>query len=796
MLNHKNMNNILLTGVLSGLAFGANAAQSAQGKSDNAQKESQDTMTVLSPRVEREAGTKTTLTANDLLKEGGNTFGNIMRYQPLVSAPGVSAGATAGKSSYDRGGYSGYNIRGLENNRVSIDIDGVELPAGTDRGTSTPSGRVQAGSTGIGRGDYLDPYLYGSVDIASGATDVSNSNNALGGSVSFVPKSPDNFLSSNKHSYFGYQAGYDSADRSFHNGITAAGGDDTLRGVVVYSRRDGNETENHRDATIDSNPANWHSNAVLASGIWQATDLHQLTGTVEYYEKFNHSNFPTWNVSASGSSTRDGSTSFQDSKTRRWGVSVADLYTPTDGLLFDSLNSKLFFSKTEAHDYTISSAASPTQVWSGYDTNTFGLESKATKEWRNHRFSYGVNIRQSESERPLTAQNIAADGLPIQLGRPQADSKLINAGAFVQDKMTWDVAGRDFSIIPAVRFAWQHAKPENTDNLFTNTSGNVTASDTAKMYGTNADGQILPALTFQYNLKPDLLAYVQYKRGAQFPNAGQLYGAWSLGYMGTSSSYATIGDPNLKTETSDNYELGLKGRIVDGVTLSAAAFYSDYKNFIANGYYRRAGNPDLFANLPSTISTLYLTENRDKAYIYGGELSARFELGTWFEQAKGFSARLAYGYSQGASKSSASGDRYVNLDSVTPQKAVVGLAYDDPSNTFGGALITTFTKGKTADYAAGRKRVGNGNVLGSDNYTFMRVPGYGLVDLTAYYRITKNVRVNGGIYNLTDRKYWDYQNSRNIEAPTSNSANDPHYYDQQLSIAPGRTFQLGMSVDF
>lgn len=79
---------------------------------------------------------------------------------------------------------------------------------------------------------------------------------------------------------------------------------------------------------------------------------------------------------------------------------------------------------------------------------------------------------------------------------------------------------------------------------------------------------------------------------------------------------------------------------------------------------------------------------------------------------------------------------------------------------------------------------------------FMRVPGYGLVDLTAYYRITKNVRVNGGIYNLTDRKYWDYQNSRNIEAPTNTDPNNAHYYDQQLSIAPGRTFQLGMSVDF
>lgn len=132
----------------------------------------------------------------------------------------------------------------------------------------------------------------------------------------------------------------------------------------------------------------------------------------------------------------------------------------------------------------------------------------------------------------------------------------------------------------------------------------------------------------------------------------------------------------------------------------------------------------------------------------------------------------------------------------TPSRHKRPTYYDDPSNTYGGALITTFTKGKTANYAAGRKRVGNGNVLGTDNHTFMSVPGYGLVDLTAYYRITKNVRINGGIYNLTDRKYWDYQNSRNIEAPTDTDPNNARYYDQQLSIAPGRTFQLGMSVDF
>lgn len=121
---------------------------------------------------------------------------------------------------------------------------------------------------------------------------------------------------------------------------------------------------------------------------------------------------------------------------------------------------------------------------------------------------------------------------------------------------------------------------------------------------------------------------------------------------------------------------------------------------------------------------------------------------------------------------------------------MVGVAYDDPSNTYGAALIATFNKGKTATYAAGRKLPSSGNSLGSDDYTFMHVPGYALVDLTAYYRVSKNVRLSGGIYNLTDRKYWDYQTSRNIEAPTSNSASDINYYNQQLAVSPAAASSL------
>ncbi|MGP0719060.1 TonB-dependent receptor, partial [Escherichia coli] len=87
--------------------------------------------------------------------------------------------------------------------------------------------------------------------IQSGATSTETANSAIGGNVSFRPKSADDYLRPGKTSAFGYRSGYDSADRSWHNGVTVAGGDEFLRGILVYSRRDGQETENN-SGTVDA----------------------------------------------------------------------------------------------------------------------------------------------------------------------------------------------------------------------------------------------------------------------------------------------------------------------------------------------------------------------------------------------------------------------------------------------------------------------------------------------------------------------------------------------------------------
>ncbi|BCQ40051.1 TonB-dependent receptor [Erwinia rhapontici] len=740
-------------------------------------------MTVLSPEVKKVAGSSVTLNAAEMQQRGGNNFGTIMRYQPLIGAVGSSSGSSSGKSGFDRGGYTGYNIRGLEGNRVALDVDGIPQPEATGRSYASRAG---VNTFGIGR-DYIDPYLYGRVEIESGATITSRANTALGGTVSFLPKSADDYLTPGKHTAFGFQSDYDSSSRSWHNGITAAAGDETLRGLMVYSRRDGQQTRNNSDE-LDAYPENWHSDALLTSGIWQPNDEHKLTGTVDFYSKVNHSRYDSW---ATDGNTLLGDAN-QQSNTRRWGVSLKDEWTPGNDWV-DSLSNKIYYQHTEAHDNTLmplGTAGAMQRVYSDYNVERYGYEAQLAKTLGRHDLLAGINGRLSETERPFS-QSPAQSGTSMTT-KPEGDSRTLVLGAFVQDSILFDLDGHAFSVVPGVRVAHQETKPQNLGNMAAGTDV-LTPADAEKLYGkTNSDTQLLPSISFNYDITPQLMTYVQYKRGAQFPNASQLYGSWNLGssYAGN-RQYALLGNTDLETETSNNVEWGVKGQATEGVTLHGAMFYNTYKNFIASTRYSRATAPDKFVNVPANIATIYQAENRDKAYIWGGEVSTKINYGTWFDQVNGLSTTFALGYSKGQAKSRYDGDKYVDLDSVAPMKAVVGVAFDDPAQRFGTAITATFVKGKQAQSTNRNSYLNSGGVLTDATTEYTRVPGYGMVDMTAWVKVTKNVKLSGGVYNLTDRKYWDYLSSRNMTGETQVDIND-----RSLAVQPGRNFQLGVNVDF
>lgn len=773
---------LIASAIHTACGYAASSDPSVLALSASKSSSSEPVMTVNAPQDEKRAGSKISLSAAELRQRGANDFGSIMRYEPLISATGSSGGSSAGKSGFDRAGYTGYNIRGLESNRVGLDVDGIPLPQATGR---SYVGRAGLDSFGIGR-DYIDPYMFGRIDIEKGATAVDQPNTSIGGNVSFRNKTADDYLRPGKETYFGYQSDYDSSNRSWHNGITAAAGDEELRGIFVFSRRDGQETENN-SGELDAYPANWHSDAFMTSGIWQPNDEHKLSATLDYYHKTNHSHYDSWDTSGN---TVWG-TAQQQSDTRRFGASLSDEYTPYNNVI-DSLITRIYWQKTEAHDntYMPSSASAYQTVYSDYNSDTYGFDTRLAKSIGRHELSGGLNARLIDTERPF--RQSPTPSVYSVIMQPQANSRSYTVGGYVQDKINVDFDSHHFAVIPGVRVMYQNTKPRDVSTLTTNSSA-LDSSDVSALYGSaNTDTQVLPSIAFQYDLTPTLMTYLQYSRGAQFPNDTQLYGSWNLGssYAGT-AQYALIGNPDLKTETSNNYEWGVKGLLTEGVSINAAAFYNDYKNFIAFTRYTRSGNPDKFVNVPSNIYTTYEAENRDKAYIYGAEISSKINFGTWFQQVDGLSANLAFGYTQGAAKSSYLGDRYVDLESVAPMKAIVGLAWDDVDRGYGAAVTATFVKGKKATATNRESFTNAGNAITDSSTDYMRVPGYGMVDMTAYWNVTKNVKLSGGLYNLTDRKYWDYLSSREL---TSDSQQDRN--DQSLAVMPGRTFQLGVNVDF
>lgn len=775
----RRMRSVIFTGTLITATFNANAAEAVKANADRAQN-NEEVMTVTATLPNKKPGSKTILSSADIQKKGGNDFGTIMRYEPLIAATGASGGSGNGKSGFDRAGYTGYNIRGLESNRVGIDVDGIPQPSATGRSYVSRAG---LGTFGIGR-DYIDPYMYGIVDIESGATSAERANTSIGGAVSFQPKSADDYLRPGKETYFGYQSDYDSSDRAWHNGITAAAGDQTLSGLIAISRRDGQETRNN-SGTLGAWPENWHSTAIMSSGIWQPNDGHKFTGTVDYYEKVNHTHYATWD----GSGRDILGTAQQQSNTRRWGVSLKDEWTPSNDYI-DALVSKVYYQKTQAHDntYMPNDSNQLMTVYSDYDVDTYGAETSWLKTLGRHELSAGINGRVSNTERPF--RESPNQSIYTTIMQPEADSRTYVLGGFLQDTIKFDLDSHDFSVIPAIRVAYQNTKAQNLADLSNRT---VSEESVAKLYGeANSDSQVLPSLAFMYDITPKLMTYLQYKRGAQFPDASQLYGSWNLGssYAGP-AQYALIGNTDLKTETSNNVEWGMEGEATEGITFKSSLFYNTYKNFIANTRYTRAANPGMFSNVPSNIYTIYQAENRDKAYIYGSELSTKISYGTWFSEVNGLSTTFAFGYAQGKAKSSYAGDKYIDLDSVPPLKAIAGIAWDAPSGVYGTALTATFVKGKKTEATNRQSYSNNGTPITGATTDYMRVPGYGMVDATAYWQVAKNVKINGGVYNITDRKYWDYLSSRTLTNTTNQDV-----YNKALAVMPGRNFQLGVNVDF
>ncbi|WP_454775094.1 TonB-dependent hemoglobin/transferrin/lactoferrin family receptor [Janthinobacterium tructae] len=711
---------------------------------------------------ERRAGTRTVVTADDLERRNVTDMGGIVRYLPLITAPAAASGSG---SVWDGSGNTGYNIRGLEGNRVSLELDGISLP---DAAPKPDGNTLNAFATGR---DYFDPETFREVRIDSGTTAASGANPGLGGGVAFITKSPEDFLGEGRDRYVAYKYGRATADRSNAHTLTGAAKiGANLQGLAVYVRRDGEQMDSRGSTPV--NPDDWHSNALLSKLVWALPGEQKLDLTVDMFERKNKRELNN----KTNTLYPDGVQ--QDSTTSRTRISLGHDVVLKDFALFDRLTSKVYVQNAKTQDKTNGRYTYRGNYLRSIDTSfkndSIGVTSEAFKQLNaDNALLYGVQLEQLKTRRPWREDRtvVATGQHQITNKNRMADMDTSKLALYVRDDLSFNLAGKKAVLTPGLRADYRKDAPKNLQSYAIGVPG------AAKEIRKQSDTYFTPSLSLSVEVLPQMNAYATVTRGTRLPTAAERTGTYdSISYTGAGTGYAVLGNANLRKETSQAYELGLKGDIVKGLSMHASVYQTEYKNMIE--YVAQEDDP---VNYPTIVQGLFRPENIGNARTWGAELSLRAELGAWAPAMQGYHVDLATGVAKGRSFNTLTGDSG-GLASVAPAKSALTFGYDHANELFGLALTAVH---------AGEKQAPNDLLTGTAAPRFT-VPSYTIFDLSTYWNVHKNAKIIVGVYNLTDRKYWDYAAARSLSAGTTAASRA----EIERYAKPGRNVAANLSVNF
>ena len=673
------------------------------------------------------AGTASVITAEDLERRNATNIKNAVRYEP---------GVTVGNNP-NRGGATNFNIRGIGGNRVLVLVDGFPAPDFPGTNIGSPSSYTR---------DFVDIDSVKRLEIVRGPASALYGSDALGGVVSWVTKDPADYLDLvGKDWYVSLKGGYASTDKSFSETATGAVRAGNIEMLGLYTRRDGEETEVNSSAT--PNPTDYYSNAFLGKLAFNGNDNNALKLTGEFNEKNEEIVLLTDLGTAFGTTTLS---SQAEDVTERNSLSAAYVHE-TPFFLADRTEFKVSWTTVERNEHTVQlRQTGPTQflrdsnfgfnqeIWAadlqfGLTRKLFGLV---------HEFTYGATVDYTETSRPRfrTQTNLTTNVTTTNVGGEQfpnknfPDTETTKAGLYVQDDIT---AGR-FSIIPALRFDYYHLEPK-PDAMFAN------ASAGAFSVNEMTETEVSPKLGLIYALTTEYKLFAQYAHGFRAPP----YDNANFGFRNAASFYEVIPNPNLKPETSDGVEAGLRGKFSSGSSFSLAAFYNEYDDFIETVVVAAPPFPGL---------TTFQYQNLSSVTIYGAEAK-----GEWcFHPNWSLIGSVAYARGE---------DDQTNMpiDSVDPVKAVAGLRYE--TETWGAELA--------AIQAWRHDRVST-----AGNF---QAPSYTVIDFTAFYEMSTALTVNAGVFNIFDEEYYISQDVTGLAAA---SPLVPLY------AQPGRNFGVNATVRF
>ncbi len=718
-----------------------------------------DEITVTSTRgtsgdISRAAATVSVITAEEMEQQNAKDIKDALRYEPGVEVRrtayrlrGISgASATAG-----RGGNEGISIRGLDGNRVLLMEDGVSLPRGFSQGIMS-----------AGRGSYANIDLYQRIEVLRGPASTMYGSDGMTGAVNFITKDPQDYLTTpGKNSYFSLRPSYDSSDKSYGTTGTAVLGGERWQGMVILDARHGNEMDNKGDRNVTGitrttpDPLTYDMRSALGKLVFKPTaqDTFKLTlQTVENKIRGDSlsaigtiAGFPP----ATAVVTGYASTNKVDSNRVGLIYERDDLENP----YVQKIRANLYYRDAETNQYALESGArSPLPRFRdiNYKDKILGggvlAESTVTTGAVKHNLMYGFDVSVATLQMSASGTGwTACTGTQYCEYFPKTEYSVF--GAFVQDEMRFGA----LSVVPGLRYDGYKLMPKASAKYDAQANANGQPASSSK------DNALSPRLGLSYEISPAVIPYAQYARGFRSPSPQEVNSYFNNSAQG----YSQIANPNLKPETSNSFELGLRGKInaeSSTARYSLAAFSGDYKNFI-----------DLVAlsgNFTPANPTINQYINASKASIHGIEGRLDWRLNN------GWGVKTGFAYTEGTT-TNRDGVK-TGLESVSPLSVVAGVRYERGQ--------TWYLQGDVI-YNAAKKRQDVASAT-----TFL-TPSYVLVDVMGGYRLSKNVSFNVGVRNLFDRKYWAWNDVRGLALASTASNLDAY-------TSPGRSINASLKIEY
>ncbi|HHF3792953.1 TPA: TonB-dependent hemoglobin/transferrin/lactoferrin family receptor, partial [Haemophilus influenzae] len=260
-------------------------------------------------------------TAKTLEREQANNIKDIVKYETGVTV--VEAG---------RFGQSGFAIRGVDENRVAINIDGLRQAE-----TLSSQGFKELFE---GYGNFNNTHngaeieTLKEVNITKGANSIKSGSGSLGGSVIYKTKDARDYLL-NKDYYVSYKKGYATENNQSFNTLTLAGRYKKFDALVVTTRRNGHELENYDYKNADSltqgkkrekaDPYKIEQDSTLLKLSFNPTENHRFTLAADLYEHRSRGQDLSYTLKyqRSGHETPEDDSRHTNDKTKRRNISFS-----------------------------------------------------------------------------------------------------------------------------------------------------------------------------------------------------------------------------------------------------------------------------------------------------------------------------------------------------------------------------------------------------------------------------------------------------------------------------------------